>query len=314
MPEDIGLYEEFIEKVLAPGGCNLIVMLVRYRYQFKTRPECVNPNGPLSEADVKRIIAICRKHNIRIVPKMNLMGHQSEKTKDSLDGLLRGHPDFCETPDMDEVFYCRSLCPKHSDIKPVVFDLMDELTGVFEADALHIGMDEVFDIGKCERCKDTPTYKLFAEWVNALADHNRKNGVGTFMWGDRLLNGMETGYGPWEGSGNFTEPAIKLLDKDITICDWHYEDMTKFPSVDIFAEAGFKMLISTFRYKAHAEQFVEYARVHDKGHIEGILATTWMYPDSFMRYMLTGGHNADVKNKESTEALSETLGWIFAKE
>jgi hypothetical protein len=314
MPSDMGMFEEFEEKVLAPGGCNLIVMLVRYRYRFKSHPECINPNGPLGEADAKRIAALCRKHNIRLVPKMNLLGHQSGRVMDTVDGLLRGHPEFDETPEMDEVFYCRSLCPRHPDVKPVVFDLMDELAGAFEADAIHIGMDEVFDIGKCGRCKDTPTYRLFAEWVNALADHNRERGGGTFMWGDRLLNGLESGYGPWEASGNFTEPAINLVDKDITICDWHYENLTKFPSVETFAGAGFKILLSPWRYKAHAEQFFEYAKANDRGHIEGVLATTWTGPASFMRYMLTGEHSPGVKNKESAEALSETLCWIFSKD
>jgi len=167
MPEDLDVFEEFVEKKLAPGGCNLIIMLIRYRYQFKSHPECANPDGPLNEAHVKRIVAICRKHNIRLIPKMNLLGHQSEKTADSFDGLLRGHPEFDETPEMKEVFYCRSLCPNHPDVKPIVFDLMDEMVDVFESDGIHIGLDEVFDLGKCDRCKDTPTYRLLAGWVNA---------------------------------------------------------------------------------------------------------------------------------------------------
>ena len=312
MPDEIDLFEEFLETKLAPGGCNLIVMLVRYRYQFKSHPECASPNSPLCEADVKRIVAMCGKRSIRLVPKMNLMGHQSEKTRDTMDGLLRGHPEFDETPWMDEVFYCRSLCPNHPGVKQIVLDLMDELAAAFESDGVHVALDEVFDIGKCERCRDIPTYKIFADWVNTLADFNESRGRQTLMWGDRLLNGLETNYGFWEASGNFTEPAINLIRKNILICDWHYENLEKFPSVNIFADAGFKILLSPWRHKANAEKFIEYAKANDRGHIEGVLMTTWMNSGDLMRHMIKGERSdfADYR-KETLEALPKTFEWVF---
>jgi len=310
MPDELDLFEEFVETVLAPGGCNLIVMLIRYRYQFKSHPECQSPNNPLGATDAERIAALCARHSIRLIPKMNLLGHQSEKTADSRDGLLRGHPELDETPDMAEVFYCRSLCPRHPDVKPIVYGLMDEIVCAFKSDGIHIGMDEVFDIGKCDRCKDTPTYKLFTEWTNSLASHNKERGVQTLMWGDRFLNGLETGYGAWEASGNFTDPAIGLIEKDILICDWHYEDRAAYPSVDIFAKAGLRMLVCPWRYRANAEKFIEYAKVHDAGHIEGLLATTWTNAGDVMRYMLRGECRNE-KRRDTVAALSATLNWFF---
>jgi hypothetical protein len=309
-PGELELFENFVEQFLVPGGCNLIVLLLRYRYQFKSHPECANPDEPLDAAQAKQIVDLCKKHGVRLVPKMNLLGHQSGKGRDSLDGLLRGHPEYDETPEMDEVYYCRSLCPNHPEVTPIVFDLMDEMIGAFNSDGIHIGMDEVFDIGKCPRCKDTPTYKIFSNWVNTLASHNEASGKQTLMWGDRLLNGLETGYGAWEASGNFTDPAIQSVNKNILICDWHYEDRKDFPSVDAFANAGFKMMVCPWRYRANAEKFIEYAKEHDKGHIEGLLATTWINPGDIMRNILHG------KLKEgpraaTVEALSDTLNWIF---
>lgn len=67
---------EFIDKYLAPNGCNLIVMQIRYRYQFRLHPECQGYD-PLSYDDIKKLVNICEKHNIRLIPKMNLVGHQS---------------------------------------------------------------------------------------------------------------------------------------------------------------------------------------------------------------------------------------------
>ena len=314
-PDELDLFEEFIEKKLVPGGCNLIVMIVRYRYQFKSHPECIGHDAPLSEADVKHMLQLCRKHNIRLVPKMNLMGHQSDnKGRDSIDGLLRGYPEFDETQEKDEVFYTRCLCPNHPEVRPIVLELIDELVDVFEADGMHIAIDEVFEIGKCSRCKDIPTYKILANWVNTLADHLNARGVQTMMWGDRLLNGLETDYGFWEASGNYTEPAINLVRKNILICDWHYGDREDFPSVDIFFEAGLRILVCTGPYnKERAKKFIKYAKEKDKGHIDGFLATTWVDAGRLMRFILRNDDTGVTDwDRAMLENLPQTLDWIFA--
>ena len=296
----------FIDTWLAPNGCNLIVLLIRYAYQFRSHPECASPNA-LSEAEMKRIADICRKNGIRLIPKMNLLGHQSGKAKADLDGLLRSHPEFDETPEAEEVFYCRSLCPQHPAIRPIVFDLMDELIEVVEADGMHIGCDEVFALGHCSRCRDWTTADLFAGWVNGLADHLTERGVQTFMWGDRLLSAEKTGYGTWEASDNGTDTAIGKIRRDIVICDWHYENCETYPSVDLFTEYGFPMLVAPWRSRKNAEKFLDYAAAHGGENLKGFLGTTWTGSAELARYMLDGEACAD----ENVPLVAETLRMLF---
>ena len=127
------------------------------------------------------------------------------------------------------------------------------------------------------------------------------------MWGDRLLNSEKTGYDRWEASDNDSHTAIDLIDKDITICDWHYNFYEKYPSVDIFGKAGFKMLICPWRDKNNLEAFVNYAKAHDKGHIEGILMTTWCGSGDLAGRLLYGE-----KGKwQHTEQIAATIEEIF---
>ena len=305
--EDTDLIVKFIGEWLAPRKCNLLVLLTRYAYQFETHPECASP-GAISKENMVSIREACKKSGIELVPKMNLMGHQSEKSKDSMDGLLSGHPEFDETPDANEVFYCRSLCPSHPDIKPVIFDLMDELVDVCEAGALHIGCDEVFDIGLCERCKSTgkSTADIFAEWVNALAGHLGERGKRTYMWGDRLLSD-KTGYGTWEASANGTEGAINKIGKDITICDWHYGNMDAYVSVDIFGNHGFEFLVCPWRYSDNAVKFLEYADKHGGDTLKGFLATTWHSSAVIAKHMM----NMEKSENETVQNLALTLNELF---
>ena len=305
--EGVGLIERFIGEWLAPRGCNLLVLLTRYGYQFESRPECAMP-GALSKAGLVRLREECRRNNIKLVPKMNLLGHQSGKTADSFDGLLRGHPEFNETPGMDEVFYCRSLCPNHPDIKPVVFDLMDELVEACEADAMHVGLDEVFDIGLCDRCKGTPAADIFAGWVNALAGHLRGNGKRMYMWGDRLLSADATGYGKWEASENGTEGAIDKIPKDIFICDWHYDDLGAYKSIEIFQEKGFDYAACPWRIKDNAARFLKYAEAHGGSHLKGFIATTWLSPVEIASHML----GIQKSGSEIVQTLAPALDEIFS--
>lgn len=315
---------EFIDKYLAPNGCNLIVMQIRYRYQFQLHPECQGYD-PLSYEDVKKLVNVCKKHHIRLVPKMNLHGHQSGlhntptdgilhghegAIPDFRDGLLRAYPELDEMPDEKGVFYSRSLCLTNPLVKMIVFDLMDELLDVFEADALHIGCDEVFHIGICEECRKYSHAKLLADWVNALHDHLKEKGAELMMWGDRFLNAEETGYGEYEASDNNTEEAINMVAKDILVCDWHYESQLEFPSVDIFAKANMRMFVCPMRVKQHAINFIEYAKKHDQGHIEGLLMTTWFGSGELARHML---YNEAPKWKHTKE-LSETIRFLFEGE
>ena len=312
---------EFIDRYLAPNGCNLIVMQMRYRYQFRLHPECQGYD-PLSYDDVKKLVAVCRRHGIRLVPKMNLHGHQSglhntptdgilhghsEAIPDFRDGLLRAYPELDEMPDEKGVFYSRSICLTNPLVKLLVFDLMDELLDVFEADAMHIGCDEVFHIGLCPECSKHSNAKLLADWINALHDHLRERGAELMMWGDRFLNADETGYGIYEASGNHTEDALHMVAKDIIVCDWHYESQTEFPSVDIFRDAGLRMYVCPMRVKKHAINFIEYAKAHDAGHIEGLLMTTWFGSGELARVMLRG---EEPRWRHAAE-IADTIRYLF---
>ena len=90
LTEEVDNVVKFIDEYLAPRGCNLIAMQIRYRYRFKRHPECMGYD-PLSYEDVKKIVAVCKKHGIRLIPKMNLHGHQSGLPNTPTDGILHGH-------------------------------------------------------------------------------------------------------------------------------------------------------------------------------------------------------------------------------
>ena len=209
-----------------------MVLRVDYRYSYKSHPELVGDNA-LSKKEVKKIVNACREGGIKIVPQVNLLGHQSWYAK--VGKLLEKYPQFNETPHVptdQEIqwpnewgLYCLSYCPLHPDVHDVVFEVIDEIVEVFEAEAFHAGMDEVFYLGddKCPRCQGRDKAELFAGEVTAIRNHLAFQDKALWIWGDRLIDGKTTGIGLWEASYNNTHRAIDMIPKDMVINDWHYE-------------------------------------------------------------------------------------------
>ena len=76
MPDEIPLAERFIKEALPKEGVNVLVLEVNYRYQFVKHPE-VTDDRPLSRDDIGRLAAACRASGVRLIPMINVLGHQS---------------------------------------------------------------------------------------------------------------------------------------------------------------------------------------------------------------------------------------------
>ncbi len=263
---------------LSALGVNVLVIEVNYNFAFKSHPELASSNG-LTRDTARRLAKALRDHGIRPIPQFNCLGHQSWAARTA--PLLTKYPQFDETPGQfpeNKGIYCRSWCPQHPEVNPIVFSLMDELIDAVEADAFHVGMDEVFLIGSehCQRCKGKDTAELFALALNDYHKHlvgQRK--VEMLMWADRLLDAKATGYGKWEAADNGTHKAIDLIPKDIIMCDWHYTKREAYPSIPLFIQKGFRVWPGGWDKVDATEALMASAQQHAGPRMLGHMCTTW---------------------------------------
>ncbi|MDO3625417.1 family 20 glycosylhydrolase [Mucilaginibacter sp. BT774] len=236
-PKPSGLedFVKFIDQELAPRKINTLILRVDFNYSYKSHPE-LRDSASLTKGDVKKIVEACKKNNIAIIPQINLLGHQSWAHK--LNKLLEKYPEFDETPWVKmpataaeykwpnaNNLYCKSYCPLHPGVHKIVFDLVDEAMEVFEANAFHAGMDEVFYLAddKCPRCGGRDKAVIYANEVQLIRDHLAEKGRELWIWGDRLIDGRATGIGMWAASYNDTYRAVDMIPRDVVICDWQYD-------------------------------------------------------------------------------------------
>jgi len=307
---------KFIGKELAPRSVNVLILRVDYGFQFRSRPEMADQRG-LSREQAQGIAAVCREHHIRIIPLVNLLGHQSWQS--NCGKLLKVYPEFDETPAVkfpekyawpnEDKLYCKSYCPRHPKVHEVVFALVDEVCDAFDADAFHAGMDEVFYIGEeqCPRCSGRNKAELFADEVRAVRDHLQPANRQLWLWGDRLLDGVLTGLGEWEASGNGTHGAVDLIPKDVVICDWHYNRADQTPVY--FAMKGLDVVSCSWKNPDAATaqvrdmmRFRESSTREMKQHFQGVLQTIWSGAGGFLDEFYGRRSPRDQRNPGHTEA------------
>jgi len=293
--EAIPSLKRIIDESLAPSGVNVLVLEVNYHFAFQSHPELAMGSAPLRKGDAQELAALCRGKGIRLIPEFNCLGHQSWGNKGGTFSLLTKYPELDETPHIpssNEGIYCRSWCPLHPKVNEIVFALVDELIDAFQADAFHVGMDEVFLIAdnQCPRCKGKDPAELFAKAVNDFHKHLvEEKKLTMLMWGDRLLDQASMKYNMYESSRNGTAPAIDLIPKDIVICDWHYGKRPEYASVRYFQKKGFRVWPSSWNREDAALALLNYARATATPRMIGHLCTTWSSVPDFAQAALNEG-------------------------
>ena len=328
--QNIEDFERFVEKTLAPAGVTHVTVPVYYRFEYPSHPE-ITEQPATSVAIAKRMSAVCHRNGITIVPEMDIPGHQSTTlVGDRLPkplGMLRVHPDMLEP--YGEGNSTMSVCTRHPLLRPIAYDMIDDLMEAFDTKIVHTGFDEALDIGKCPRCKDVPPHILLADLVNDINAHVRSRGGEMWMWGDRLLDGycIPTANVGYETSLNGTAPAIDLISKDVVICDWHYnvEPMGHLTPA-YWVTKGFRVLPCAFNSLMGTEQLVRAAYVlKDSPNMLGTYLTTWSSMSNFIRlaeekipeYQKTGviHHDASLETSDSSSAhlFAEQSSNVFLK-
>jgi len=289
-PQDVPAVLRFLTEAAPREGVNTLILEIGYNFAFASHPELA-AQPSISRDDARRIVAAASRSGVEIIPMLNCLGHQSwAKTTFS---LLTAYPEFDETPGLypgNEGIYCRSYCPLHPGLHPILFSLLDELAEAFQARSFHVGMDEVFLIGEdgCPRCQGKDRGALFADEVIRLHDHLASKGISTWIWGDRLIDGKLTGIGKWEAAVNGTNTAIDRIPRDVVICDWHYEFSP--PMAGYFVTQGFPTVMSPWRKSDVALGHLQQIRaIQTRANPElaararGMVHTTWTQAGAFMR-------------------------------
>lgn len=308
-----------IDKVLLPLRVNVMIYEVDYNFEFESDP-AMRFGEVLTKKAARELAEFCHSRGIRLIPQFNCLGHQSWARQNMIFPLMAWHPEMEEIPDVpfaERPKLLKSWCPLHPGVNPIVFGLLDEIMEAFQADAMHVGMDEVLIIAspKCPRCSGKSPAKLFAKVVNDLHGHIvGRHGRTMLMWGDRLLDASQDNMGKqWEASDKGTAPAIDLVPKDIVICDWHYSLFEDYPSIRLFLEKGFRVWPASWKNTKAALALLENAYRNKTERMLGYFGTSWVLrPGYFAQALLNEGDPKVLKDRAqpAADTLKACMNWL----
>ena len=284
--------KRFFRDILLPLGYNTLFVQIIASMEFEKHPElneawrrelAKNPKFPhyymgcdgesISKKEVAELMDYAHELGFEIIPEVQSLGH--------VQWMTIAHPEIAEmvteaknvddTRNEDErpaLQYHHCYCPSNEKSYELLFDVMDEIIEVTKPRRfVHIGHDEVYYMGLCDKCKDTPHDILFARDVNRIYNHLKELGYRTMMWSDMIQ--PVTKYQ--------TPAAIKMLPRDIVMLDfiWYFH-LDKDIEENLYPE-GYEVMVGNL-YSSH---FPRYRKRIESENLHGGEVSSWCQVDEY---------------------------------
>jgi hypothetical protein len=189
-------------------------LLIEYedKFPYKGDLACIPHKYAWTEAQFAEIQALCKTFFIEITPLIQVFGHVERFILKEPLKKLQEQPDGIPK-DFDK-YNVWSLCPLHPETETFVAEMVKQIAAAHpDAKYLHVGADEVYQLGTCPKCKaylqSHTKSELYIQHMNMVAKHVLAAGKKPIMWHDYLLHYPE---------------ALNQLDRRIVIMYWIYTD------------------------------------------------------------------------------------------
>lgn len=280
-------YYDMLDR-LAQWKVNTVIWEIEDKLKFERRPECASPNA-MSKQEMRAIADYAHERHINIEPLVQGLGHAGF--------ILKNHWELRENPASDWEF-----CPANPETYALQYDLyMDALEAFPYGKFLHVGGDEITEIGIDQRCKATgkTPFQLQMQWLDRVCNFAKEHGRTPIFWDDMPLKYgdlwwvIHRGLTDTEVDANWhtdkLDEAVELFPKDCIYMRWHYDDPTIYPhlkTLEWYKNKGLRVMGATAaadggspympRHGSKVEHIRAFCRLAVSNNLnEGILATCW---------------------------------------
>lgn len=287
--------KRLVKYMLSPMGYNNIILELGGAMEYKKHPEINEavrdatqkgkdgiwppfPHGELGGGDtvpqeiLKDFIDYCRSFGIEVIPEIQSLGHvqfmtlaHPEIAELAEDSIANGNIDTRDADALPADFYAHSYCPENPKSYELLFDIIDEVLEVFAPiEYVHMGHDEVYQLGICPVCKNKDRGELFASDINKIYEYLKARNVKMMIWSD-MIQTVPTYRHRAIGS-------INKIPKDIICLDFIWYFNLGLDIEDNLLSEGFKVAFGNL-YSSH---FPRYETRAAKDGIIGGQISTWV--------------------------------------
>jgi len=251
--DHMNYYYESIDR-LARYKINAVVIEFEDKLRYRRQPLVGAPQS-ISIDEMAALTRYARERHIEITPLVQGLGHATFILKHQEYAGLRELP-----------WNTWAFCPLNEGTYQVLFDMYrDAIDATPGSIYLHIGGDEIGNIGLCQRCKPTADKEgmlsLSLYWLKRVCEFAKENGRIPIFWDDMPLKHGGVYESTWsneiaqaEASKEWEEGIPKLdnllteFPKNCVYMRWNYS-MARQPgnilALDWYKSRGLKAMIAT---------------------------------------------------------------------
>ena len=227
--DHMNYYYESIDR-LARYKINAVVFEFEDKLRYQLQPLVGAPQS-ISLDEMASLTKYARERHIEITPLVQGLGHATFILKHEAYAGLR------ELPWNDWAF-----CPLHEGTYQVLFDLYrDAIKATPGAKYLHIGGDEIGNIGLCSRCKPTADKEgmmsLNLYWLKRVSEFAKENNRIPIFWDDMPLQHAGLYKTTWSDEVTSAE-ATKAWEQGVPKLD---SLLTDFPNNCVYMRWNYSM-------------------------------------------------------------------------
>lgn len=280
-------YYKYLFRLLKRLGATGILIEYEDMFPFDGKIQDISAGNCYTRRDIANIQDIAKENKLLVIPLIQTFGHMEFVLK------LEKYKDYREVP-----HYPQALCPTYNKTLPLLYEMIDQVVAAHpDIKHLHIGADEVYQIGECSRCLDIMVKRqwgkkqLFLDHVSKVVRYikDKYPELSILMWDDEFREispqeiidrGLHLMVEPvvWKYT---TDPAASLTDQL-----WEsYASVWK----DIWVATAFKGATAPDRYYTdiayHMENHQRWLEIINKYSTQttfkGVILTGWQRYDHF---------------------------------
>ena len=310
--ENLEFIKEFTD-MIAANGYNVLFLYLEGRIRTESFPYPAD-NESYTPAQMREIVEYASSKGIDVVPGISLLGHAE---------LFLQYEELAETAELRDGRNGRfwnkrkiAFCPSQEKTYEFFEKYLNEICDIFPSEYFHIGLDEAWDVGYCEKCKEKAVdfageQQLFLDNLlhcrEILAKHNKR----VMMWDDMF---------------EYYSDILEKVPRDVIMVNWqyaadvqhykgHFSNLKKEHRLAEYDRLGFEYIIAPSDYSSsNIRSFTEYAENFKP---LGGLVTCWEKSTCFLYKSIpaiayAGRVWSDDSNKDEKELFADAIENIFA--
>ncbi|MGH9432068.1 MAG: glycoside hydrolase family 20 zincin-like fold domain-containing protein [Terriglobia bacterium] len=177
----------------------------------------LNPQGRLSQDEVRRIVAYGQQRHIDVVPCIETYGHLHDLFRIELYSRLSDFPHGVEVD------------PSNPQVKTLLANWAAQISSLFPSPFVNIGFDETFQIVQAARRLGVPPGQLYLEQLRNVVDLFHQHGKQVMAWADMMVKFPE---------------VIPEFPHGLIAVPWGYnpQDVARL-GIDVLVKAGMPIFV-----------------------------------------------------------------------